>query len=84
MSTGIVITICLAVTVAFIFLRMPIGVSLLLGGFLGLYLLFGNNAFLIVPQQLSGSLVSFTLVALPLFMLMGVILAKGGIGERLL
>lgn len=83
MSTGIVITICLAVTVAFIFLRMPIGVSLLLGGFLGLYLLFGNNAFLIVPQQLSGSLVSFTLVALPLFMLMGVILAKGGIGERL-
>lgn len=83
MSSATVIVICLVVTVAFLFLRMPVGVSLLLGGFLGLFLLFKGNSFLIVPQQLFSSLNSFTLIALPLFMLMGVILAKGGIGERL-
>jgi C4-dicarboxylate transporter DctM subunit len=80
---GYIIILTLILTVIFLFLRMPVGISLLLGGSIGLFLLYQQNSFLIIPQQLFGSLNSFTLIALPLFMLMGVILAKGGIGERL-
>jgi len=83
MTFEYIIILTLILTVIFLFLRMPVGISLLLGGSIGLFLLFKQNSFLIIPQQLFGSLNSFTLIALPLFMLMGVILAKGGIGERL-
>jgi C4-dicarboxylate transporter DctM subunit len=83
MTFGYIIILTFILTVIFLFLRMPVGISLLLGGLIGLFLLYKQNAFLIVPQQLFNSLNSFVLIALPLFMLMGVILAKGGIGERL-
>jgi len=82
MGVNIVIPIALGITLILLFLKMPVGISLLFGGSIGLYLLYKNTMFIIVPQQLFNSLNSFTLVALPLFILMGVILTKGGIGER--
>jgi len=82
MDVNIVIPIALGITLILLFLKMPVGISLLFGGSIGLYLLYKNTMFIIVPQQLFNSLNSFTLVALPLFILMGVILTKGGIGER--
>lgn len=80
MSSTIIIT--LIVTMIVLFLRVPVGITLMLGGSIGLYLLFQQGAFAIIPQALFNTLNSFTLICLPLFMLMGVIIAKGGLGER--
>lgn len=62
----------------FLFLGIPVGVCLGISGILGLYMLKGPAAFIMAPQMLFSSVNNFLLVAVPLFITMGVILGHGG------
>lgn len=72
--------------IAFILLlliRVPIAIVLGIAGFL--LLLFSGNANMLInsPQRLFSSLESYSLLAIPLFMLAGEIMNSGGITSRL-
>lgn len=69
--------------VVMLFIGVPVAVSLGVGGMLGCYFYFGSSAFTIGAQIMSSSLESFILLAVPLFITMGVILAKSKVGEKL-
>ncbi|MDY6879696.1 MAG: TRAP transporter large permease subunit [Desulfatiglans sp.] len=67
-----------------LFAGVPIFVALTLIGVAGLYLHFGGGLALSqVPHVIDGTLGSFTLAALPLFILTGFILHSSGAGEEL-
>jgi len=69
--------------VVMLFIGTPVAVSLGVGGILGCYLYFGSSAFTIAAQIMGSSLESFILLAIPLFITMGIILAKSKVGEKL-
>ena len=76
--------IMLAVTVAVLLLGYPVAftlgaVSLLFGG-----VLLGLDFFALLPLRIWGIMTNFTLLAVPLFVFMGVILEKSGLAEELL
>ncbi len=84
MEQGVILAITVAVMVVLLFSGITTGLALTLGGMLGLLLLYGvQGAAITVPQVLFDALNDFVLIAIPLFVMMGVILAKGGIGGRL-
>lgn len=60
----------------------PIGLCLAAGGFMCL-LTAGDVSPIVVGQRLFGSLDSFTIMAIPLFMLSGNLMSSGGISRRL-
>jgi tripartite ATP-independent transporter DctM subunit len=55
------------------------GVSILFG-----YFIFGIEFFYLLPLRIYGTMNNFILIAVPLFVFMGVMLEKSGIAERLL
>jgi len=61
----------------------PIFLALGFAGLLGLYLARGPLAFFFAPTSLFGQLNSFELIALPLFILMGRLLAETPVGANL-
>jgi C4-dicarboxylate transporter, DctM subunit len=63
-------------------LAVPIGVSLVLASAFGIHL-FSTVPLLLVAQRVFTSLDSFPLLAVPLFILSGNLMAAGGISERL-
>lgn len=66
---------------ALLFLRVPVAFAL---GSLGMFLLWLKGFPLIgVPQRLFGTMDSFELLAVPLFLLMSNVLLKGGVGRDL-
>jgi C4-dicarboxylate transporter DctM subunit len=69
--------------VVMLFMGVPIAICLGFGGMLGLYLFFGASSLTISAQVMGTTLQSFILLAIPLFITMGVILAKSGVGERI-
>ena len=81
MSGSLIISAILMVVMLFI--GTPVAVSLGMGGMLGCYLFFGSSSFTIAAQIMGSSLESFILLAIPLFITMGVILAKSKVGEKL-
>ena len=65
-------------------LGLPIAFSFLLLNFIGAYIFMGGtNGLALATQQIFTSLTSFTLSPIPLFILMGEILNRGGCGEKL-
>src|SRR5262249_23703493 len=75
--------------IAFLFLAFPVPFSLPFPGFLfggfGIALGFLRPDFLnILPIRIWGTMTNFTLLAVPLFVFMGVALEKSGIAEELL
>lgn len=63
---------------------LPISFSLGTAGIAGLFLLYGGSASLgFVPVIVERTLHNFILLAVPLFIMGGVILEKSGVGERL-
>lgn len=72
----------LVVIVVLIFLRVPIWASLL--GVSVFYILFEPTAGTVVVQRMASGLESFPLLAVPLFVLAGTIMAGGGIAERMM
>lgn len=69
--------------VVMLFMGVPIAICLGFGGMIGLYLFFGAPSLTISVQVMASTLQSFILLAIPLFITMGIILAKSGVGERI-
>jgi C4-dicarboxylate transporter DctM subunit len=69
--------------IVMLFIGVPVAVSLGVGGMLGCYLYFGSSSLTIAAQIMGASLESFILLAVPLFITMGVVLAKSKVGEKL-
>ncbi|MFA6507447.1 MAG: TRAP transporter large permease [Treponemataceae bacterium] len=65
-----------------LFLGMPIGFSMGLSALLAI-LSSGKDILMIVPAKLFSGLDSFTLMAIPLFLLAGKLMEEGGVSERL-
>lgn len=77
------ILVLLALLLALIALRVPIVFAILLPCLL--YIIFDNNlSFDIALQQMAGTLNSFALLAVPLFIMVGYIANESGMAQRLL
>lgn len=68
----------------FIIIGIPVGISLAVSGFVFGYLGFGPTLFNLLPARVFGVVTNYTLLALPLFIFMGVMLEKSKIAEDLL
>ncbi|WP_394266393.1 TRAP transporter large permease [Anaerotignum sp.] len=66
----------------FAFLGVPIAVALLAAAIVPLYF-FTTTAMTVVPQRVFVSMDSFSLMALPFFMIAGGLMAEGGVSRRL-
>ncbi|NQD96223.1 TRAP transporter large permease subunit, partial [Pseudomonas sp. CrR25] len=68
--------------VALLFSSVPVAVAIGVASIIGI-LVFGNLPLLIVPQRMFAGLDSFPLMAVPLFILAGNLMSRGGISMRL-
>ncbi|KIT17936.1 TRAP transporter large permease [Jannaschia aquimarina] len=76
-------TLALVVICLFVLLLLGVPVAFALGG-MGLVLLWlGDFSLLMAPQGIMSTLNGFILLAVPLFLLMGNVLLKGGVGRDL-
>ncbi|HYE40452.1 MAG TPA: TRAP transporter large permease subunit [Ramlibacter sp.] len=68
-----------------VFLALGLPLAFVLGGVsvIFLYFTWGSESFYMVASQMWGSMNSFTLVAIPLFVLMAMILEKTGVAQAL-
>ncbi|WP_052400588.1 TRAP transporter large permease [Oceanobacillus jeddahense] len=67
-----------------LFIGVPIAVSLGLSGIAAILITGADTSLLMVPQKIIGGLNSFTLLAIPLFLLAGNIMAKAKISDKLI
>ncbi len=81
MSTGMVLSLAMTLLFVLMGLGSPIFVSLGLSGLFGIYLITGIRGLFQLPASIFAQLDSFTLVAIPLFILMGEIIFITGIGK---
>ena len=63
---------------------LPVGLTLALTGFVFGYLGFGEILFNLLPNRIFGVVTSYTLLAIPLFVFMGVMLEKSRLAEDLM
>ncbi|MDR1571051.1 MAG: TRAP transporter large permease [Clostridiales Family XIII bacterium] len=77
-----VATILFAVFIALLIIGAPISLSLAAGGACAL-IFAGDANIVVIGQRMFGSLDSFTIMAIPLFMLSGNLMSSGGISKRL-
>ncbi|MEO1206161.1 MAG: TRAP transporter large permease subunit [Pseudomonadota bacterium] len=63
---------------------IPVGISLAVSGLVFGYLGFGDGLFNLLPARVYGVVTNYTLLALPLFIFMGVMLEKSKLAEDLL
>ncbi len=63
---------------------VPVGISVAASSFIFGYFGFGATLFNLVPARIFGVVTNYTLLALPLFIFMGVILEKSRLAEDLL
>lgn len=83
MDPGTAALISVVVLVALIFVRTPLFVALGFAGILGLYLIRGPLGIQSLPLALTSQLANFTLVAVPLYILIGETLSVTGLGRDL-
>jgi C4-dicarboxylate transporter DctM subunit len=81
MSMGLVSILLFAVFIALIVLGVPIGFSLGMSGILGL--VFMDQSFMMFPQTLITGIDNFALLAIPFFILLGVVMEKSEISKSL-
>jgi len=81
MSTALIITLILMI--GLLIVGVPIAISLTSSGLVGLYLAYGDGALTAVTQTMFNTVNSFLLLAVPLFILMGVILGRSEIGSKI-
>ncbi len=67
-----------------IFIGIPVGISLAVSGLVFGYLGFGSSLFGLLPSRIYGVVTNYTLLAIPLFVFMGVMLEKSRIADALL
>lgn len=63
---------------------IPVAISLAVSGFLAGYIGFGPMLFNLMPARLFGVVTNYTLLAIPLFVFMGVMLEKSRVAEDML
>lgn len=63
---------------------VPVAISLAVSGFVFGFLGFGDGLFNLLPSRIYGVVTNYTLLALPLFIFMGVMLEKSRLAEDLL
>ena len=83
MSVTAVSILVLALMVIFIVLGLPIFASLGLSGAIGLILLRGSSALMLIPMNILGHLNNFTLLSVPLFILMAETIIQIGLAGDL-
>jgi tripartite ATP-independent transporter DctM subunit len=83
MSIGLVTLLFFGSLLVFLALGLPL--AFVLGGvsIIFLYFTWGIDSFYLVASQMWGSMKSFTLVAIPLFVLMAMLLEKTGVAQAL-
>jgi tripartite ATP-independent transporter DctM subunit len=67
-----------------LFIGFPVAIALATSGLLFGYLGFGAGLFNLLPQRIFGLMENYTLLAIPLFVFMGVMLERSRIAEELL
>jgi len=69
----------------FLFLALGLPLAFVLGGIgtIGCYLLWGNSGLYIIASQVSGAMGKFTLLTIPLFVFMAMVLERSGVAEDL-
>jgi tripartite ATP-independent transporter DctM subunit len=74
----------IVLVLCFLFGGIPVGIALGMTGIIGMFANFGEfQSLAMVPIIVEKTLYNFILLAIPLFIMGGVILAKCGIGERI-
>ncbi|MBV1788990.1 TRAP transporter large permease subunit [Marinobacterium sp. D7] len=63
---------------------IPVAIALAVSGFIAGYLGFGSMLFQLMPARLFGVVTNYTLMAIPLFVFMGVMLEKSRVAEDML
>lgn len=74
----------LAAMLGLMALGVPIAFAILAGGIATVMLFIPGARLMIVPQQLYGGIDSFTLLAIPCFLLAGSLMTEGGLTRRLI
>lgn len=74
----------LAAFFVLLMLGLPVGLTLAVSGLVFGYIGFGPLLFNLVPNRIFGSVTSYTLLAIPLFVFMGVMLEKSRLAEELM
>lgn len=69
---------------AMMMLGIPVAISLAVSGFVAGYLGFGELLFSLLPARLFGVVTNYTMLAIPLFVFMGVMLEKSRVAEDML
>lgn len=80
---GTAAVISVVVLMALILIRTPLFLALGFAGILGLYLIRGDQGLQTLPLALTAQLANFTLVAVPLYILIGETLSVTGLGRDL-
>lgn len=80
---GTAAVVSVAVLAVLIFVRAPLFLALGFAGVLGLYLIRGDLGLQTLPLALTAQLANFTLVAVPLYILIGETLSVTGLGRDL-
>ena len=70
--------------IGMLFVGVPVAIALLISGFAFGYLGFGMTLFNLIPLRIYGVATNYTLLAVPLFVFMGVMLERSRLAEDLL
>ena len=84
MSLELLATLMLAAFFVLLLVGIPVGLTLATTGFLFGYLGFGLDLFNLLPHRIFGVVTNYTLLAIPLFVFMGVMLEKSKLAEDLM
>lgn len=69
---------------ALMMIGIPVAIALAVSGFVAGYLGFGTMLFSLLPARLFGVVTNYTMLAIPLFVFMGVMLEKSRVAEDML
>jgi tripartite ATP-independent transporter DctM subunit len=84
MSFELLATLMLVAFFVLLLIGIPVGLTLATTGFVFGYLGFGFNLFNLLPHRIFGVVTNYTLLAIPLFVFMGVMLERSKLAEDLM
>ncbi|MGB0086086.1 MAG: TRAP transporter large permease subunit, partial [Rhodomicrobiaceae bacterium] len=84
MSLELLATLMLVAFFVLLLAGIPVGLTLATTGFVFGYLGFGLSLFNLLPARIFGVVTNYTLLAIPLFVFMGVMLEKSKLAEELM
>ncbi|MEP7031597.1 MAG: TRAP transporter large permease subunit [Pseudolabrys sp.] len=84
LSFEILASLMLVAFFVLLLLGIPVGLTLAATGFIFGYLGFGMSLFNLLPHRIFGVVTNYTLLAIPLFVFMGVMLEKSKLAEELM